>query len=90
MSADGGGSPGERFQLKTFERGHLRGVIRQQENAPQAQLVKDLRAGRLTADETLSRYSTIVYRQTRSYEETARRLGIDRRTVKSRLTLGLL
>jgi hypothetical protein len=45
----------------------------------------DLRAGRLTAGEALSRYSTIVYRQTGSYEETARRLGVDRRTVKSRI-----
>jgi sigma-54 interacting transcriptional regulator len=49
------------------------------------EFVKDLRAGRLTADDALSRYSTIVYRQTGSYEETARRLGIDRRTVKSRI-----
>jgi hypothetical protein len=45
----------------------------------------DLRAGRLTAEQALSRYSTIVYRRTGSYEETARRLQIDRRTVKSKI-----
>ncbi len=46
---------------------------------------EDFEAGRMTADEMLSRYATIVYRQTGSYEETARRLGIDRRTVKARI-----
>ena len=38
----------------------------------------------------LSRYCTVVYSQTRSYEETARRLGIDRRTVKSKIDAALL
>jgi transcriptional regulator with AAA-type ATPase domain len=49
------------------------------------QFSADLRAGRLTAEQALSRYSTIVYRRTGSYEETARRLQIDRRTVKSKI-----
>jgi transcriptional regulator with AAA-type ATPase domain len=52
---------------------------------PIEQFTSDLRAGRLTADQVLSRYATIVYRQTGSYEETARRLEIDRRTVKSKI-----
>jgi DNA-binding transcriptional regulator LsrR (DeoR family) len=46
---------------------------------------QDFEAGRMTADELISRYATIVYRQTGSYEETARRLGIDRRTVKAKI-----
>ena len=46
-----------------------------------------LRQGRLTAEQVLSRYCTLVYRQTGSYEETARRLGIDRRTVKAKIVL---
>jgi transcriptional regulator with AAA-type ATPase domain len=49
------------------------------------QFTADLRAGRLTADRMLSRYVTMVYRETGSYEETARRLQIDRRTVKSKI-----
>jgi len=57
---------------------------------PVDEFVKELRAGKLTADEALSRYSTIVYWQTGSYEETARRLGLDRRTVKSRIDVGFL
>jgi transcriptional regulator with AAA-type ATPase domain len=52
---------------------------------PIDQFTDDLRAGRLTAEEALSSYATLVYRQTGSYEETARRLGIDRRTVKSKI-----
>ena len=36
----------------------------------------------LTARELLSRYCTTVYARTGSYQETARRLALDRRTVK--------
>jgi transcriptional regulator of acetoin/glycerol metabolism len=41
--------------------------------------------GELTADELLRRYCTLVYARTGSYEETARRLGLDRRTVKAKV-----
>jgi transcriptional regulator with PAS, ATPase and Fis domain len=43
------------------------------------------RTGDLTANELLSRYCALVYSQTGSYEETARRLQIDRRTVKAKI-----
>lgn len=46
--------------------------------------------GALTADELLRRYCTLVYSQTGSYQETARRLGLDHRTVKSKIDPGLL
>ena len=46
--------------------------------------------GRLTADELLRRYCTLVYAQTSNYQETARRLQLDRRTVKSKIDEGLL
>ena len=52
---------------------------------PIEQLTLDFRAGRLTAEQLLSRYCELVYRQTGSYEETARRLQLDRRTVKSKI-----
>jgi hypothetical protein len=42
-------------------------------------------AGELTADEVLSHYAQQVYRQCGSYVETARRLNLDRRTVKARV-----
>jgi transcriptional regulator with AAA-type ATPase domain len=49
------------------------------------ELARELRAGRLTADELLRRYCAYIYRQTGSYEETARRLQLDRRTVKAKI-----
>ena len=44
----------------------------------------------MTANELLIRYCTLVYAQTGSYEETARRLEIDRRTVKAKVDEGEL
>ena len=42
-------------------------------------------AGSFTAEEMLRRYCTLVFAQTRNYQETARRLGIDWRTVKEKV-----
>jgi DNA-binding NtrC family response regulator len=42
-------------------------------------------SGALTAEELLRRYTRIVFAQAGSIEETARRLDLDRRTVKARL-----
>ena len=53
--------------------------------APAEGLTADLAAGRLTADELLQRYCSMVYTETHNIEETARRLNLDRRTVKARL-----
>jgi len=47
------------------------------------------RAGHLSADELLSRYAARVYELTGSYEEAARRMGVDRRTVKAKVELYL-
>jgi len=47
-------------------------------------------AGTLTADDLLRRYCTHVYAMTGSYLETARRLGIDRRTVRAKVDRELL
>src|SRR2546428_320910 len=47
---------------------------------PEAQLAAALRAGELTADQLLARYCALVYAETRSNKETARRHGLDRRT----------
>jgi transcriptional regulator with AAA-type ATPase domain len=53
---------------------------------PIKHLAEDIRGSQLTADELVRRYCQIVYRQTGSYEATARRLGLDRRTVKAKVT----
>ncbi len=52
---------------------------------PADELAHDLRLGRLTADELIRRYCAYIYQQTGSYEETARRLQLDRRTVKAKI-----
>jgi DNA-binding CsgD family transcriptional regulator len=44
-----------------------------------------MRRGSLSADDLIQRYCALVYAQTGSYQETARRLGLDRRTVKGKL-----
>ena len=58
--------------------------------APGEDLARAIEQGALTAEELLRRYCTLVYAQTGSYGETARRLQIDRRTAKARVDSGLL
>ena len=50
-------------------------------------LLASIRWGPVTADELVRRDVAVVFRETGSYLETARRLGLDRRTVKARLGL---
>ena len=47
--------------------------------------LKDVSDGSLSGDALLSRYCTLVYWKTGSYAETARRLQLDRRTVKGKI-----
>jgi len=49
-----------------------------------------IRGGTLDADELLRRYCTQIYAEVGSYEEAARRLGLDRRTVKAKVDPDLL
>jgi transcriptional regulator with AAA-type ATPase domain len=51
---------------------------------------RQVASGSLSAEELLSKYATLVYFQAGTYEEAARRLGIDRRTVKARVDPELL
>jgi len=52
---------------------------------PRRALAEDVVSGRLTADELLTRYTNLLYRETGNYQETANRLGVDPRTVKARV-----
>ena len=72
-------------------------VIRQSYHPPSRpsldageQLARDLRAGKLTAEELLRRYCTVVYAQCGSYQAAARRLQLDRRTVQAKIDRALL
>jgi len=53
-------------------------------------VAEEMLAGSLNADELLRRYCTLVYAETGSYQETARRLDLDRRTVKDKVDPELL
>jgi transcriptional regulator with AAA-type ATPase domain len=82
--------PGNVRELEQCVRSVLvRGAYRPPQVAtadPDAELATALAEGRLTADELLRRYVAAVYELTGSYEETGRRLGLDRRTVKAKLS----
>jgi transcriptional regulator of acetoin/glycerol metabolism len=56
---------------------------------PRQDFAAKYRAGELTADQVLSHYAAHMYRMTASFEEAARRLGMDRRTVKRHVTAHL-
>jgi hypothetical protein len=53
--------------------------------APEQDLAAAFRGGKLSAEELLCRYCAFIYGQTGSYEETARRVQLDRRTVKAKV-----
>jgi transcriptional regulator with AAA-type ATPase domain len=63
--------------------------LAQDSNGNEDDFLARFRAGELTADELLARYAARVYRLTGSYEEAARRMGLDRRTVKAKVELYL-
>ena len=52
---------------------------------PVADTLEQMRRGALSADEVLEFYCTLLYAQEGSYEGAARRLGIDRRTVRRKV-----
>jgi DNA-binding NtrC family response regulator len=54
------------------------------------ELAREIRSGALTAEELLRRYCSLIHAQTDNIEETARRLDLDRRTVKARIDPALV
>lgn len=56
-----------------------------QNESPHDALIRAISSGMLTAEALLGQYCTLVFAQTGSYMETARRLQLDRRTVKSKI-----
>ena len=67
----------------------IRGSYRpagQSANREDDSFLRRFKAGEMTADELLARYAAEVYRLTGSYEEAARRMAVDRRTVKAKVS----
>ncbi len=66
-------------------------LVRQKYSPPRAAsprssgLDQALLVSELSADQLLDRYCALIYRETGSYAEAGRRLGLDRRTVKTRV-----
>lgn len=53
-------------------------------------LAQDLTMGSLTVAELMRRYCTLVYSRIGNFEEAARKLGVDRRTIKAHVDMALL
>jgi len=54
------------------------------------ELTRGVCTGRFTAEELLRRYCALIHAQTDTYEETAHRLDLDRRTVKAKLEAAMI
>jgi DNA-binding NtrC family response regulator len=79
--------PGNIRELEQCVRNVLvRGEYRPARAEREPGLADEIEAGALTADELLDRYCDSVYRASGSYEAAARRLRLDRRTVKARVS----
>ena len=57
---------------------------------PREELAVALLDGQLSADELLRRYCSLVFAETGRYEATARRLKLDRRTVRAKIDTALV
>jgi transcriptional regulator with GAF, ATPase, and Fis domain len=66
-------------------RGHYRPRRPHAAATTRSELLQAVLGDALTADELLRRYCILVYAQTGSYLETARRLGLDRRTARTKV-----
>ena len=64
---------------------HPRGIGRDDAGEPRA---TPCGAARSPPTQLLQRYCALVFAQTGSYQETARRLGLDRRTVRAKIDAG--
>ncbi|MEM7308278.1 MAG: sigma 54-interacting transcriptional regulator [Planctomycetota bacterium] len=60
------------------------------ERGPHARLAAQIAECELSAEELLGRYCTLAYHRIGTYEGAARRLGLDRRTVRAKIDAGLL
>lgn len=68
--------------------GCYEGVTTETGEDEESSLATDIRAGSLTATDLLSRYCRALYARMGSYEQVARHIDLDRRTVKKYIERG--
>jgi transcriptional regulator with GAF, ATPase, and Fis domain len=68
--------------------GHYQGIAAGDGGGDEQSLADEFREGRLTATELTTRYCRLLYAQLGSYEQVARRIELDRRTVKKYIGRG--
>jgi transcriptional regulator with PAS, ATPase and Fis domain len=68
--------------------GRYDGIATSDAGDDEDRLAEELRDGGLTATELTSRYCRLLYRRLGSYEQVARRIELDRRTVKKYIERG--
>ncbi len=71
-------------------RGEYRPARIRRGNSPRERFAFDAAAGSLTADDLLRRYVTLVYARSKSLQEAARDLDLDRRTLRAKIDPKLL
>jgi DNA-binding NtrC family response regulator len=68
--------------------GHYQGIAAGDGGGDEQSLADEFREGRLTATELTTRYCRLLYAHLGSYEQVARRIELDRRTVKKYIGRG--
>ena len=65
--------------------GHYYGDVMVTTSNLEEEFIQNIQTGNLRAKELLSQYCTFLYQRFGTYQEVARRTGLDRRTVKKYL-----
>ena len=79
-------TPPSECTVAVIVHGHYAPLARRVGRGPLERLVHQMQAVELSADAVLDAYCTVAFQRTGSYQEAARRLGLDRRTIKARVS----
>ena len=72
----------EQAARRVLLNGNYRGESHEAGLSAEGEICEKLRSGTMTARDLLGHYCSTLYHQLGTYEEVARRTGLDRRTVK--------
>lgn len=80
----------EQAVRRVLVKGHYNGHLTMQSQGAQARLQQGIDEGRLNAADLVEGYCALLYERYRSYQEVARRTGLDRRTAKKHVLAAAL